>query len=207
VKGALVIAGIAIAALGAIAVRVVIEGRSALAAGDAALSAKRTTEAIASWETAARWYLPGAPHVDEAYERLVGLAKSDAKHAMAAWRAVRRAASATRSLWTPHDADLDAANAAIAKLSAEHPEGAVAAGQSPAERAAFFAAVLAEDPRPSGLAAGGAILGILSWLAGIGVIVRRGVDGAGGLVRRSALLGVALTVAGIAAWAVGLYNA
>ena len=206
-KRALVIVGLVVAALAALAVRVVIEGRAAVAEGDAAMSAKRPLDAIAGWEAAARWYLPMAPHVDDAYARLVELAKTDPKHALVAWRAVRRAATATRGLWTPHADDLAAANAAIARLSAEHPEGAPAAGQNVTDRTAFFAARLAEDRRPSTGMAALAILGILSWLAGIGVIVRRGVDAAGSLVRRPATLGAGLTVIGIVGWAVGLYNA
>ena len=203
----LAIVGIVVAGLGALAVRVVIEGRNALADGDAAIAAKRPSDAIAAWESAARWYLPGAPHVDEAYERLVTLATSDAKQALAAWRAVRHAALATRSLWTPHADDLAAANAAIAKLSAEHPQGAGAAGQNVTERTAFYTERLAADPRPKAAMAALAIFGILCWLAGIGVFVRRGIDAAGTLAKRPALVGAGLAIAGIVAWAVGLYNA
>ena len=206
-KRALVIAACVVAVLGLLAVRVVIEGRRALAEGDAALAAKRPLDAIAAWETAARWYLPLAPHVDDAYARLVELAKSDRRSALIAWRAVRRAATATRSLWTPHGDDLAAANAAIAQLSAEHPEGAPAAGATGPEKTAYFAARLAEDRRPSIAAAALAILGILSWLAGIGVVIRRGTTAGGGLVKRPALVGIALSLVGIVVWAVGLYNA
>jgi len=207
VKRALVIIACVVAVLGLLAVRVVIEGRRALAEGDAALVAKHPHDAIAAWETAARWYMPLAPHVDDAYARLVEYAKANPKDAMHAWRAVRRAATSTRSLWTPHEADLATANAEIARLSAEHPDGAPAAGQTVPEKAAYFAARLAEDRRPSAGAAALAILGILSWLAGIGVVVRRGLDAGGRLVRRPAAIGAALTVVGIVCWAVGLYNA
>lgn len=206
-KRAIVIAGIVLAAFGAIAVRVVIEGRNALADGDTAMAAKRTDDAIAAWESAARWYLPFAPHVDAAYARLTALAKAEPAHALAAWRAVRRAATATRWLRQPHADDLAAANAAIATLSAAHPDGAPAAGQNVTERTAFHADRLAADLRPSRGAAALAILGILSWLAGIGVLAVRGLDRAGNLVRRSALVGAALTTIGLVAWAVGLYNA
>jgi hypothetical protein len=207
VKRALVIVGIVVAALGALGVRVVIEGRRAITAGDDALVQKRPLDAIASWESAARWYLPLAPHVDDAYARLVDLAKTDPKVALSAWRAVRSAAIATRSLWTPHADDLAAANAAIAKLSAEHPEGAPAAGQNVPDRTALYAERLAYDRRPSVGAAALAILGILSWLAGIAVVVVRGVDAAGRTIRRPAVIGLALSVAGILGWAAGLYNA
>src|SRR5262249_28010126 len=101
---------------------------------DEAMAKHRTSDAIDAWETAARWYLPGAPHVDAAYERLAGLARelaagdpwsgepsgrTDPRAALSAWRAVRSAALATRNLWTPHAADLAEANAAIAELSAD----------------------------------------------------------------------------------------
>ena len=206
-KRVLVVIAIVVAALGTLAVRVVLEGRGALADGDAAMTAKRPLDAIAAWESAARWYLPLAPHVEEAYARLVELATSETRHRIAAWRAVRRAATATRSVWQPHADDLAAANAALAKLSAEHPEGAPAAGPNVTERTAFHAARLAADRRPSTAAATLAILGILSWLAGIGVVVRRGLDAAGRLVRTPALAGIGLSLVGVVAWAAGLYNA
>jgi hypothetical protein len=207
VKRAIVIVGLVIAAFGAVCVRVVLEGRGAVAEGDAAIVAKHTDDAIAAWEAAARWYLPFAPHVDDAYARLTALANAEPEHALSAWRAIRRAATATRSLWQPHADDLAAANAAIAKLSAAHPDGAHAAGGNVAERTAFHAARLAGELRPSKGAAALAILGILSWLAGIGVVAVRGIDKAGGLVRRATLVGVGLTAFGLVAWAAGLYNA
>jgi hypothetical protein len=207
VKRAILIVGLVVAAFGAVCIRVVVEGRGAVAEGDAAMAAKRTDDAIAAWESAARWYLPFAPHVDDAYVRLTALANAEPEHALAAWRAIRRAATATRSLWQPHADELAAANAAIATLSAAHPDGALAAGHDVADRTAFHAARLAGDLRPSKGAAALAILGILSWLAGIGVVAIRGIDKAGSLVRRSALVGTALTAIGLVAWAVGLYNA
>ncbi|MDQ3333837.1 MAG: hypothetical protein M4D80_01525 [Myxococcota bacterium] len=206
-KRALVVIAIVFAALGTLAVRVVIEGRRALAEGDAALAAKKPLEAIQAWESAARWYFPLAPHVDEAYARLVEIANADAKHRTVAWRAVRRAATATRSVWQPHQGDLDAANAALAKLSAEHPEGATAAGANVAERTAYHTTQLARDRRPSTGAAALAVLGILSWLAGIGVVIGRGIDPSGRLVRKPALVGIGLSLVGVLGWAVGLYNA
>jgi hypothetical protein len=193
VKRALVAAGLVVAVLAAVAIRIVIEGRGALAAGDTQLQAKRVTEAIQSYEAAARWYLPLAPHVDEGYARLVKIAEGDPKHAFAAWSAVRRAALATRSLWTPHAADLARANAALVTLSAAHPDAAPAAGP---DKSAFYARVYAEDPRPSTICILLAIAGILSQLAGIAIAVAR-----------SPRVGVVLTIAGVVAWAAGLYNA
>lgn len=198
-------AAIALAIGGALALRVVVEGRDALADGDEAAAAKRPADAIAAWQTAARWYLPGAPHVGAAYERLGELARAQPEHALAAWRAVRGAARATRSLWTPHADELAAADAAIAQLSAADPSGAPAAGKDPAARLAWHRGRLAHDLRLGAGAAALAAFGIAAWLAGIGWLVRRGLDGKGRLVRRPALIGAAVAIAGIAAWAIGVY--
>lgn len=214
-KRALVIAAIALAGAGALALRVVVEGRAALAEGDAALAAKRPADAIAAWETAARWYLPGAPHVDESLARLVRLARDPASApplALAAWRAVRGAARATRSLWTPHGGDLAAADAAIARLSADDPEASLAGGADHASRVAWHAGELARDPRPRPLAVALACFGIAAWLAGAAWLIRRGTAAAAGaparrLLRHPALAPAALTLAGLAAWALGLYTA
>lgn len=199
------IAALILAAGGALALRVVVAGRAALAEGDAAYAGKRPADAIAAWESAARWYLPGAPHVGEAYERLVRIANSEPRHALAAWRAVRAAARATRSLWTPHAGDLAAADAAIARLSADDPEAALAGGPDHAARAAWHAAQLARDPRPRPAAAALAVLGIAAWLGGIAAFLRRGTSRDGRLVRRPALVSAAITLGGLAAWALGLY--
>jgi len=217
-----IIVAIVFAGLGALALRVVLEGRAALAEGDEALAGKRPGDAIAAWESAARWYLPGAPHVGEAYDRLLEFARQ--RHSMTAWRAVRSAALATRSLWTPHTGELAEADAAIAELAADDFEGSLASGEDRAKRLAFHQAQLARDPRPSRPAAALAVAGIVCWLAGIGVLIRRGVadghasgasseprsgevDDAGKLVRRRAVVGLAIVVGGVLAWAVGLYSA
>jgi hypothetical protein len=198
------VAALVLAALGVLAIRVVLEGRGALAEGDEAAAHGRIDDAIAGWESAARWYLPFAPHVDDAYARLIQLAATDHRHALAAWRAVRASALATRSLWTPHADDLLAANAAIAELASRDPEGAVAGGADAAARKAWHADRLARDPRPRPGPVVLAALGIACWLAGIAVFVRRGFDADGALARRSALAGAAVTIVGLAGWLIGL---
>jgi len=190
----LILAGaIAVAAIGACAVRVVVEGRGALAAGDTAAAEGRIPDAIASWEAAARWYLPAAPHVDAAYARLVALAGANHRHALAAWRAVRSAALATRGLWQPHADDLLAANAQIAELASRDPEGALAAGADATARKAFHVERLGHStgPAPGGVFL--AALGIVAWLTGIGVALR-------GPVKP----GVAVAALGTIGWVIGL---
>jgi hypothetical protein len=207
-----IVVGIVVAALATLSIRVVVDGRSALLDGDEALARGNAADAIASWETAARWYLPFAPHVDDAYERLTTLATKaraakDSLTAIVAYRAIRSAAIATRSLWTPHAADLEAANAAIAELSALDPDGAPAAGVGVPARTGYYRERLASDARPTTAAAIIAGLGIVLWLVGIAYLVRRGTNDAGHLARRSAVVGAAITLAGLVCWAVGLVAA
>jgi hypothetical protein len=181
VKRVLPIVACVLAVLGALAIRVVVEGRSALAAGD--------------YETAARWYLPFAPHVDEAYANLRTLTKSeDPAVALAAWRSIRSAARATRSLWQPHADDLAEADAQIAKLSAAAPGGGKLDG---GDRLAWHQDRLARDVRPSLAAAILAGVGIALWVAGAFVLARRGTFAVGP---------TGVIVLGLALWLVGLYK-
>lgn len=201
------VVAIALAALAAIAIRVVVEGRDALADGDAALTAQRPLDAIAAWERAARWYLPAAPHVDEAYTRLKDLAKVEPAVDILAWRAVRSAALASRTLWTPHADDLAEANAAIAQISAKDPEGSLASGKTLPDRIAWHQARLDRDPRPRTLGVALSIVGIVAWLVGLAVVFRRALDAAGKPDRRRIVLGAGIALAGAVAWIAGLYNA
>lgn len=169
----IVVAMIMMAALAAVAIRVIVEGRAALAEGDEAAAAGRPDDAIAAWESSARWYLPLAPHVDDAYERLTALATERGVRGLGAWRAVRSAALASRHLWTPHADDLAAANGAIAELASRDPQGAKAGGPDAATRKTFHAGRLAHDPRPSTGAGVLAIALFVAALGAFGLLLRR----------------------------------
>ena len=197
-KRALIPLAITVAVLGALAARVIVSGRAALAAGDAAAAAGDVDLAIERWESAARWYLPIAGHVDDAYARLIALTGTDRRHALAAWRAVRSAALATRGLWTPHSADLATANAAIAEIASRDPEGAVAGGPDAAARKTFHTERLARDPGPSRGAVALFALGIACFLTGIGLLLRK----AG-----PSFVGAGVTVLGVVGWMIGAYTA
>jgi hypothetical protein len=186
-KRGVAIFAIGLAVIGLIGLRAVVAGRRALADGDDWMLRGKPAEAIRSYEAAARWYVPLAPHVDAAYAKLRALATGP--NALLAFRAIRSAARATRSLWQPHAADLAEADAQIAKLEA---------GATPEP---WFAGRLAEDPRPSIAMAALAGLGILLWLVGAAIVVfRRWSMPAGGMPFLVIVVGVAL-------WLVGLYNA
>lgn len=193
-KRALLVLAIAVAVLGAVAARVIVSGRAALAAGDAAAAAGDIDLAIERWESAARWYLPLAGHVDEAYARLVALTGSDRRHALAAWRAVRSAALATRGLWTPHAGDLATANEAIAEIASRDPEGALAGGPDAATRKVFHVDQLARDLGPSRGAIALFALGIAAFLGGVVLLLRRSGPN---------LVGAAVTALGVVGWFIG----
>ena len=189
---------------GALALRVVLEGRAALAEGDEALPRSAPPTRSPRGRPPRAGTCPVAPHVDEAYARLVRLAETEPRHALAAWRAVRaRRARATRSLWTPHDDDLAAAERRDRRAVRRRSRGRARRRPGPRRRAP-------RGTRPSSRAirARGPprrrspILGIAAWLAGIGVLVRRGLDREGRLVRRPALAAAVVTLGGLAAWAV-----
>ena len=191
-----VIALIAFAVIGVVSLRAVISGRDALGDGDDWMLRGKPAEAIRSYEAAARWYVPLAPHVDAAYAKLSKLA--DGPNALLAWRAIRSAARATRSVWQPHAADLADAEAAIARLEARDTEAGAGAGASLEAREAWYDARLSEDVRASRGAAVLAGLGILILLAGAILLVRRA---------KSVLVpGVAIAL-GTVCWLLGLYNA
>jgi len=209
------ISGVVVAALAVLALRVVIEGRAALAEGDAEMAQHHVVDAIAAWETAARWYLPLAPHVDDAYARLADVAKEPA-FALVAQRAIRSAALATRTLWQPHAGELAAANAAIASLSADDPDAALARSLDRGARERWHADQLAGEARPHGFFRVLAALGIACWLGGLAWALRRGMtaegqpEGAGPPAppsRRPLMIGAGVAIFGLLAWFLGLYNA
>lgn len=192
------IPAILIAVLAALSIRIVIEGRGALGDGDDWMLRGKPIEAAGSYEAAARWYLPLAPHVDAAYARLRALAGNDDPAVqLAAWRAIRSAARATAGLWTPHASDLADADAAIARLEARQ-MGAASPGPTTAAREAWYRDRLGRDTRASHGAAIVAALGVLIWLAGAFALARAS---SGKLLRAGIML------AGLVCWAAGLYNA
>ncbi|MBV8758917.1 MAG: hypothetical protein JO257_16640 [Deltaproteobacteria bacterium] len=197
-KRALIPAAIVLAVLGALAIRIVVEGRAALGTGSDWVLRGKPLEAIASYEDAARWYLPLAPHVDAAYDRLRALTTDpDPRIALAAWRAIRSAARATSGLWTPHAADLADADAAIANREARQP-GAASPAPTTAGREAWYRDRLARDVRPGHGAAALAALGVLAWIGGAFALAR---------ARSGKLARAGIMLAGLLAWAAGLYLA
>ena len=202
-RGALVGVAIAVALAGAAAIRMVWLGRAALADGDAARKRGDVPAAIDAWRAAARDYVPFAPHVATAYDRLATTAReaeaaNDPGTALAAWRAIRSASRATSGLVTPAEELAAQADRKIAALMAADPDASLVAGATAPARTAWQAARLEPVPGPGLgliLIAG---LGVVVWVAGMVWLVRR---------RGKPWVPVGVALAGAALWMIGLYAA
>jgi hypothetical protein len=207
IAAVLVVAGLCV---GVVVTRALWQGKSALAAGDAAMERGDTHEAMGRWRRAARWYVPGASHVDRAYDRLETMAgqaeaQGDTNTALAAWRGIRGSILATRSFYTPHEHRLEPANQRIAALMAEL-ETTDASG-SRKERAEWHYQLLRRDPAPSVFWSVVALLGFASWLGGGFLFALRGVTRDDVLVPRTAMYAGVMVASGLIVWMIGLYLA
>jgi hypothetical protein len=198
--------------LGVVVTRAVWQGRGALADGDAAAEAGDREEAIRWWRRAARWYVPLAPHVGDAYDRLEELATAaeaggELSIALLAWQGVRGSILATRSFYTPHEDRLDPANRHIASLMQRLEGPAADPAKSAAEREAWHLQLLSRDESPSIGWTIVALLGFATWIGGGVLFALRGVSTEDRLVVRAATTAGLAVVAGLFVWLLGLYNA
>jgi len=198
--------------LGAASARVTYSGEKEIALSTAALRSGDAHAAAEHARRAAGWYAPGAPHVRVAYERLLALGRAaeglgDRDLALYAYRGVRTAALETRWIVIPHEDDLDLANRAIARLSAEAPRapGLRVEPKQTIEREQLEALARDEAPRTAWVVV--LVLGALAWAAGAALAVRRAVSADGGFVWSRALPGAAIAAAGVAAWLLAIWRA
>ncbi len=207
-----IVAGLLIAGfvLGVLLTRAFWDGRQALADGDAALARGDEAQAVTRWRRAARWYVPGAPHVATAYRRLERLARAaeneDRPIALEAWRAIRSSILATRSFYTPYPRLLAEANRHIAALMARQP-GPIDAGAGEEARRAWHLALLERDESPSAGWSILALLGFAAWVGGGFYFAWRGVGPDDKLERRAAARAGIVVLVGLAVWMFSLYQA
>lgn len=201
--------------LATVVTRAVWAGSRALANGDAAQQRGELVQAVDLWRQAARWYVPGASHVEAAYQRLETLAREaeqrgDVDTALAAWTGVRSSILATRSFYLPHAERLEPANRRIAVLMAARERALAGADGDAASGASGDAAVawhyerLAPVPGPSVAWSVIAILGFATWLAGGLIFALRGVTHDDRLVPRTAAYAGILVAVGLLIWLLGL---
>ncbi len=203
------VAGVVVAAVTA---RVVVAGEREIALSTAALRSGDPRDAALHARRAAGYYAPGAPHVRVACERLIALAikaesVSDRGTALFAWQGVRTAALETRWVVTPHAADLERANAAIARLEAgeDRPIGTRTEPVKVIERDALTALTRDEAPHVPWVVA--LVAGFLAWTIGAALLVRRGVTSTGQLVGSRTTTAVVLTAAGVLVWLLAIWRA
>ena len=208
-----IVVAVGLAIVLSLVTRAVWQGRTALSRGDVALEAGRIDEAIGHWRRAARWYVPLAPHVGTAYERLEDTAKKagaagDQRVALSAWRGIRSSIMATRSFYTPHGERLENANAQIAALMASLEGAAADPGKSEAQRAQWHKDLL---DRPVGPSVGYSILaivGFLVWLVGAFWFAWAGLDAETERLNKPVALRCGLAIVlGLLVWLTGLFLA
>ncbi len=194
--------------VGATVLRLVLDGRSELAASDAAWRTGDAFGAAVHARSAARAYVPLAAHVPAAYRRLRAIAqdcegRGDVEAALFAWRAIRSAAIGSRSILTAHDRQRQVADEAIVRLSTSV-RGRSISSDHPPDAAQLSSALAAEAPPRVGW---GALIvaGAALWLAaGQKLSVSLGEREERSLGRRLRAP-LVLAAAGLAAWWFGLF--
>jgi hypothetical protein len=198
--------------LGTASARVVFSGEKEIALSTAALRAGDSHAAAEHARRAAGWYMPGAPHVRVAYERLMALGTAaeglgDRETALYAFRAVRTASIETRWVLVPHEDDRNKADRAIARIEADAPRAPAMRAEPPRaiERAELEALARDEAPRTGWVVA--LVAGALTWAAGAALVARRAIGATGLVSVRRALPGLVLTGSGVAMWLLALWRA
>jgi hypothetical protein len=198
--------------LGALTARVLWAGESEIAESSAALRRGDAQEAAVHARRAAGWYAPGAPHVRVAYERLVAIATAaeglgDRELALLAWRGVRTAALETRWIVVPHEADLDRANRAIARIEAAAPRPPGTRTELPQRIEEKQLAALLRDEAPRTAWVVALLVGLFSWAAGAALAVRRATSEPDKLSLGKARVGILIALAGVSLWVLALWRA
>jgi hypothetical protein len=196
----------------ALTARVIWAGESEIAESSAALRRGDAQEAVVHARRAAGFYAPGAPHVRVAYERLVAIATAaeglgDRDLALLAWRGIRTASIETRSFYVPHAADLDRANAAIARIEAAAPRPPGTRTEPPQriEDKLHDALLRDEAPRTPWVVA--LLAGLVAWAGGAAFAVREATRAVDRVEFSKAKLGALVALGGVIVWVLALWRA
>ena len=203
--------GMAAVVVGAVfvaaAVRLVADGRSELGASDAAWKKGDGVGAAVHARMAARAYVPGAAHMDLAYEKLRDIAemserKGDEESALFAWRAILSAAAGSRPFAASSSETRAAAAASVARLSAALTASGRRSSSRPRATPEEPSLVADVVPRAGwgALLVGGAAL---FWGAGLR-LTSRAWDSDGRIVPPHVRMAVAMASGGLLAWLAGL---
>jgi hypothetical protein len=164
-----------------VATRVVLSARHELATGEGLLQRGDREGAVVHLRRAARWYAPFSPYHVLALSRLseIGHAAEQAGEsalALSAYRAVRGSILATRSLYVPERARLEAANQRIALLMAHEPAPGMDAGKTPEQLRQEHLALLTPIPGPNVFWSVVVLLGFACWVGAAFAFSVRAID-------------------------------
>ena len=164
-----------------VSVRVVISARSELQQAQALLGEEDRDAAIVHLRRAARWYAPLSPYHARALGLLWELADraeraGELERALSAYRGVRGAILATRSLYVPERARLTAANERIAELMSRQEVPGVDAGKTPEQLRREHLALLAPIPGPDVFWSCVVLAGFVCWVCAAFAFSLRAID-------------------------------
>lgn len=192
--------------------RAVTEGERQILETDAAIRRQDWSEATTHARASAAWYVPGAPHVGAAYARLLHIARTteannDREAALFAWRAMRASAEQTAWLIQPHQHEIDLANGAIARLSADAARPMQSRDETDAQADKRMRQLLARREAPRGTAVALVVAGLWASVLGLALLALRGLTPEGTWHRERARLPAALSLLGLVLYVASLWLA
>jgi hypothetical protein len=197
-----------IALLSLMAARCVLESRQHLQRAERALERRDLPLAVSEYRLAARWGAPGNAYAQSGLQQLERIAqaaelRADEPLALAAYRSIHAALHASRGVRVSDPELLARSDDRIAALMAREPAPGVEAGQSSQQRELRYRELL-EVRGPSTLGVLLACGGFFTWVGAFAVLVLRGLDREGRIVRQIARRSFLCLVFGWVAFAVGL---
>lgn len=182
-----------------------VHARQARAGGD-------VEAAIRHYQYAIRWYSPAAGAPKQALFELKLLAadiegRGDAKNALRAWRRLRGAIRATRSVYSPFADHADEVDRHIARLTAAEQLALgqpTLRGRDRAQLEADHLALLALDPTPPAEWGLLVVLSFLGWVSGGFLTIYRGFDRHARVVKPGFVRWALWTVGCFGLWVVSL---
>lgn len=198
----------ALALYGVMTTRCLLEARAELSQAEVALGQRDLPSAVFHFHAAARWYAPFNVYAQDALRQLEQLAKAaelraDLPLALRAYRAVHGALHATRGVAVSDPAQLERVDARIAALMAQERPAEIDADKPREQRERELRELLqVKGPRTLGvlLSCGG----FFTWVIAFGVLILRGLDREGRVVRSVARPSFLCVVFGWVAFAIGL---
>ncbi len=191
--------------------RVITRGSASLELSDAAFDRGDLETATLEARTAALAYVPGAPHVAAAYERMAAIARgseAEGRYAVArtAWSSVERAALETAHWFDPRTTELEEARLGLARLDrverARTGEGVDTS--APPHAALAERKALGRTSAERGVQLTILVLAFVLLLAGFAGAGLWGITVEGRTNRRALVVGLGLVLGGAACWVLAL---